>query len=141
MTRKRPRKAVPAKRPKRPPAPSVPPPVVTSAMGAVRLLQELIAEDIACVRSGRDRHGKKLTPTAHRLLQATAMKNITGLAKLTGEADAMSDSKIVKLPGFRRIVEDIVRALGPWPDAMAAVAAELERIERGGSPSAEETAA
>jgi hypothetical protein len=110
-------------------------------MGAVRLLQELIAEDIVSIRSGKDRNGKRLTPTAHRLLQRSALAQVRELAKLTGEADAMPDSKIVKLPGFRRIVEDIVRALGPYPDAMAAVAAELERIERGGSPSAEENAA
>lgn len=131
VTRKRPRRAVPAKKPKAPPPASVPPPAIATALDAVTLLRECIAEDIVAIRSGKDRHGKKLTPTAHRLLQRSALAQVRQLAELTGEADTMSDAKILKLPGFRRVTDEVVRALSPFPEAMAAVVATLERIERG----------
>ena len=53
------------------------------------------------------------------------------LGEVTGESLRIPESKIVRLPAFRRVVDEIVRALEPWPEAMASVGQALDRIERG----------
>jgi transcriptional regulator with XRE-family HTH domain len=50
------------------------------------------------------------------------------LGHATGESQDLSESRLLRLPALRRIVEAIRRALVPWPDAMQRVAEELERI-------------
>lgn len=128
MTRKRPHRAVPAKRPKVPPAP---PPVVTSAASGVALLQELVAQDIHALQTGKDKHGKRMTPTALRLLQRETMKTLKEIGELTGESSSMPEAKVVRLPAFRRVVTEVVTALERWPEALVAVGETLARLERG----------
>lgn len=128
MKRKRPSRAVPAKRPK---VPSIPPPVVTTAASGVALLQELVSQDIEALRTGKDKHGKRMTPTALRLMQRSTVTNLRELGELTGESSAMPESKVVRLPAFRRVVTEMVTALERWPEALVAVGETLARLERG----------
>jgi transcriptional regulator with XRE-family HTH domain len=66
------------------------------------------------------------TPHERAKVLASAATVITALGKLTGEAQDVGESKIVKLPAFRRIVERFLVSLRPWPDAGRAVADSLE---------------
>jgi transcriptional regulator with XRE-family HTH domain len=66
------------------------------------------------------------TPHERAKVLASAATVITALGKLTGEAQDVGESKIVKLPAFRRIVERFLDSLRPWPDAGRAVADSLE---------------
>jgi transcriptional regulator with XRE-family HTH domain len=53
---------------------------------------------------------------------------LTHLGRLTGETLSIDESRIVRLPAWRRIEEALVRALAPWPDAMRAAGEELRRL-------------
>lgn len=56
-----------------------------------------------------------------------AIAALRDLARLTGESQEISEAKLLKLPVLRKIVDDLVRALEPWPDAMRA-AGEVLRV-------------
>ena len=56
----------------------------------------------------------------HRLLDR--------LGRLTGESLLVAETRIVRLPAFRNIVDRITVALRKWPEAQAAVADELEAM-------------
>ena len=134
-SRKKSRRAVPAKRPKRvlmapaPPDGELRP--VTTALDAVGLVRAMIDEDLARVRDGKGLDGKKLSPTQHRLLRGQLVGFVERLGKLTGETLQMPESKVVRLPAFVRLVEAIRGALEPWPAAMVAVGEALKRAESG----------
>lgn len=69
------------------------------------------------------------TPLEKIRTMQRATPTIQGLGKLTGEAQEMSEHKIIRLPAWRRIEETIATALTPWPKAARAVAEALQQLE------------
>jgi transcriptional regulator with XRE-family HTH domain len=65
--------------------------------------------------------------TREQLGQLNAAIAATGqLAKLTGEASEISDARLIRLPVMRRMLERLLKALEPWPDAMRAAGEALK---------------
>lgn len=49
-------------------------------------------------------------------------------AQLEGTAGEISESRVIRMPAFRRVLAVLRAALEPWPDALASVGKELERL-------------
>lgn len=69
-----------------------------------------------------------LPPQVRMRLEATETRCIELLGKLTGEGQEIGESRIVRLPAWRRIQDAIVIALRPYPDAAVAVMAALKEL-------------
>lgn len=54
------------------------------------------------------------------------------LGRCTGETLDMSEERTARLPAVRRTGRKILEALTPWPEALKAVVAVLEEIEKNG---------
>jgi transcriptional regulator with XRE-family HTH domain len=69
------------------------------------------------------------TPYERAKVQKSLVGTIAELGKLTGESLLIDETKIIRLPRFRRIMAIISKALEPWPDAMRAVGEALAELE------------
>jgi len=58
-------------------------------------------------------------------LETVELACVAQLRKITGEGETIDESKIVRLPAWRRMVERVVEALRPHPAAAADVARAL----------------
>jgi transcriptional regulator with XRE-family HTH domain len=67
------------------------------------------------------------TTRREKLAELKGAIEATGLlAKLTGESQEMSEARLIRLPVMRRLVEQLLKALEPWPDAMRAAGEALK---------------
>ena len=73
----------------------------------------------------------QLTAVERFRLQSECQKLLDKLGRLTGESQVIGESRLVRLPAFRRAVDEIVRVLRPWPAAQMAAADALAAL--GGS--------
>jgi transcriptional regulator with XRE-family HTH domain len=55
-----------------------------------------------------------------------AIEALALLAKITGESQEMSEARLIRLPAMRRLVEQLLKALEPWPEAMRAAGEVLK---------------
>lgn len=76
----------------------------------------------------RSTASEDLPPQVRMRLEATETRCIELLGKLTGEGQEIGESRIVRLPAWRRIQDAIVVALRPYPDAAVAVMAALKEL-------------
>lgn len=113
-------------RPSEPPLESAPKTAGGVRERARRLLA-IVDRDISLLEEPRGK--SQLTELERYRITQSLCSMVTQLAKITGEGADMPDSKLVKLPGFQRIIERLAKALKRWPDAMRAVAGELDAIE------------
>ncbi len=116
MARQRPRRAIPADA-SRP---------ITVAAGAETLAQ-LVRDELAKLAKAKG------TATHRQNQIKRCVATLKMLGELTGETLQMPESKVVKLPAFRRLVDVVTRALDPWPEAMVAVRDAIERAAGGGA--------
>jgi hypothetical protein len=110
------------------PLPLIPPDQVQSAEGLAMELQRAIQTRLAAVQTNADL-GEGDRARIFREL-GVALERV---GRVTGDGLTMPESKIVKLPAFRRVVADVVKVLERWPDALVAVGETLARLEAGGS--------
>jgi transcriptional regulator with XRE-family HTH domain len=103
----------------------VAPPADTVAAKA-RRLEQLVVAGLTMLE--RD---ESLTAVERFRLQSECQKLLDKLGRLTGESQVIGESRLVRLPAFRRAVDEIVRALRPWPAAQVAAADALAAL--GGS--------
>jgi hypothetical protein len=117
MKRRRPKKAIPAEHPK--------PPAETGVRARAARLLIIVDRDIDRLSDPKS----KLNELQRYRMQQSLANLLTQLGKLTGEGLEIPDSKLVKLPGFRRVAEKLIAALSPWPDALRAAGQALTEIE------------
>jgi hypothetical protein len=110
--------------------PAEPLPAMSGDLRVVSMAEDL-GQYIRARLGVLQRRQGKLSEAERDRAAASLSVALVRLGKVTGETLEIPNAKLVKLPAFRSVVEDMVRALKPYPEAMAAVAAELERIERG----------
>ena len=110
------------------PPPDVPgsPPASTAADVVTRVLCE-VEELLKLAREDKDASYSDRAAVLGKAIQAAGL-----LGKLRGEAASLSEATICRHPAFGRVLDALTSALDPYPEAMAAVATVLERIERGG---------
>lgn len=118
--RRRPSRAVPATSSK--------PAGELAKASTLELLDHAIREQLEALDSAK---GQKLTPTQRGTLLQRCMKMRFQLGELTGETLEMPMGRLVRMPAVRRLLDDLKRALGPFPEAARAVAQELLRIATG----------
>lgn len=117
--RHRPSKAIPA-------LTSGPVSVSADAAGLAALVRKEIAE------LSQEKPTKSQATKTRRQNQIKRCADILRkLGEITGESTRMPESKVVRHPSFRRVVDEIVRALERWPEALKAVGETLDRLERG----------
>lgn len=80
------------------------------------------------LRADGEREDADLPPQARLRLEVTMLRCTEALARFTGEGQEIGESRIVRLPAWRRIQDAIVVALRPWPDAAVAVMKALKEI-------------
>lgn len=68
------------------------------------------------------------TPLERAKVMSSAASTLTVLGKLTGEAQEISEARILRLPAWRRIAERILDALEPYPEAARTVAEALDEL-------------
>jgi hypothetical protein len=61
---------------------------------------------------------------------------LRALAAHTGEADAMTEAKLVKHPAFKRAMTVLLDALSPYPEAMRAAGLAMRTYEQSGGAEA-----
>jgi hypothetical protein len=71
-----------------------------------------------------------LTPDGRAKVYDRLARTLTVVAKITGEATDMPESKILKLPALRRVLDEVLTALAPWPEAIRACAEAIARLEQ-----------
>jgi hypothetical protein len=98
-----------------------------TTLDAVGVMRAQLQRDWALLESGKGFDGKKLTQQQYRMMRGSTLSALTALGEITGETLQMPESKVVKLPAFRRLVDAMTKALEAYPEAMTAVAAALER--------------
>ena len=125
MKRKRPHKAIPAKK-------SGP----FSALEGANLLGELLRQELERLQKS----GRKMTDTQRGTLMRRCSTMIRELGEITGETLELPESKLVRMPQVRRLFLRVIAALEPWPEALAAASAALADIERGEAPGSERAA-
>jgi hypothetical protein len=117
--------------PKAQPEPSPEPAETTASPNET--IQELAGRLRAVVQRelGRlESPGVKLSESDRRNNLKTATGSLKTLAEVTGELKEVPDSKLVKLPGFRRVLDCIIEALRPWPEAVRAVGEALDALDK-----------
>jgi len=102
-------------------APAEPPPV-TGDLG--EHLDASLRRQLAAVEVDPD-----LSPVDRAKAFGSMAKALNDLKKLTGET--LTEREIVRHPRFRIVVDVVVRALEPWPEALQAVGEALQALERG----------
>lgn len=114
------------KRPRgRPPKP----PVATREAITVTEGADILA---GMVRAELEDLGKlKATGTQRQNMIKRCIVTLKQLGELTGETLLMPESKIVRLPAFRRVADRMVEALAEHPEARKALAVALEKMARG----------
>ncbi|MGD0530352.1 MAG: hypothetical protein ABSE49_34780 [Polyangiaceae bacterium] len=116
---------------KRPKRSTFPKPPDLRGLGAEQMLRAMLQSNSEILHAGVDHAGVPLTQQQHRMLQTQNADLLDKLGELTGETKQMPESKIVKLPAFRRVVAEVVKVLEKWPEALVAVGETLARLERG----------
>ena len=102
-----------------------------SEEGMSELLSEFSAGDAATafraiIRGEARRIAKEgLTPAARGLILQRLSTAIVRLGEVTGESLEIGPEKVVKLPSFRRVLDRIVEALKPYPEAGQVVVAVM----------------
>ncbi len=111
------------------PAPEAPPP--SPPTNPAETVQEIAAR----MRSVIQQDLARLEDRSVRLSESDRRNNLKactvalkGLAEVTGELREIPDSKLIKLPGFRRVLERLGIALTPWPEAVHAVGIALKEL-------------
>jgi len=104
-------------------APAAAPPSDLARVDAEGRLRAQLARLDSLRSEGRD-----LPPQARLRLEATETRCIELLSRLTGEGQEIGESRIVRLPAWRRIQDTIVEALRPHPEAAVAVMAALKEF-------------
>jgi hypothetical protein len=99
-------------------------PAGSLAAASDRLL-ELADKALRIASESLDEAEAEADPGVRAKLLRDFMGTAQALGKLTGEARELSDTQLVKMPAFRRLVDKIVAVLEPWPEAMKAVAEAL----------------
>ncbi len=69
-----------------------------------------------------------MAPQTRLRLEATETRCIELLSKLTGEGQEISESRILRTPAWRRIVDAMVKAFRDHPEAAVEVEAALKEI-------------
>lgn len=105
------------------PEPVEPPDAGESKFDAEARLRAQLARLDALRKAGGD-----LPPAQRMRLESTETKCIELLGKMTGEGQEIGESRIVRLPAWRRIQESVISALRPWPAAAAAVVKALKEF-------------
>jgi hypothetical protein len=118
-TRRRPTRAIPASR-------SAPTGGLANA-STLDLLDRAIRSELQVLEDP----GKKMTATQRGTLLQRALRMRLQLGELTGETLEIPMGKLVRMPAVRRLLDDMKRTLGPFPEAARAVAQELLRIAAG----------
>jgi transcriptional regulator with XRE-family HTH domain len=72
--------------------------------------------------------GGNLSTSTAIALSRTRLRALAELGKITGETLTIDESKILRLPAWRRIEDAIAKALEPWPDAARALARALAEL-------------
>lgn len=80
------------------------------------------------LRADGEAEGGDLPPQARLRLEVTETRCTELLARLTGEGQEIGESRIVRLPAWRRIQDAIVVALRPYPEAAVAVMKALKEV-------------
>jgi hypothetical protein len=70
----------------------------------------------------------KATPLERARVMASAAATLSLLGRLTGETQEISEHRIVRLPAWRRLVDRVLAALRPHPEALASVSEALETV-------------
>ncbi len=96
-----------------------------SAIDAAGYVRRLIREEGA--RLVKQSGG--LTPVQRSTIIQRVAKLVDDLGRITGETLVVDERRFLKSPAGQRVVDAVVEALEPWPDAMLAVAARLEQLE------------
>ena len=102
-----------------PPVPA-PPADVDNVASQAGELKALVREGIKAVREDRS-----MPPGERFRYLSECQRLLDKLGRITGESLVITETRIVRLPAFRLIVDELVRALDRWPDAQAAVADRL----------------
>ncbi len=105
-----------------PPVPPAAPPGDSVAAKSKRL-EQLVNAGIDMLEQDAG-----LTSVERFRLQSECQKLLDKLGRLTGESQVIGESRLVRLPAFRRAVDEIVRALRPWPAAQVAAADALAAL-------------
>lgn len=116
---------LPPRAPARPAAGAPPPAPATAAdvdniASQATELKALVREGIRAVRED-----SKMPPGERFRYLSECQRLLDQLGRITGESLVITETRIVRLPAFRLIVDELVRALDRWPDAQAAVADRL----------------
>lgn len=80
-----------------------------------------------------------LDPETRLRAEARLTHALRALAAYRGEADVMSEAKIVRHPAFKRMMIVLVKALEPWPEAMRAAGLALRAYDQSGGAEVEES--
>lgn len=98
---------------------------------AAALLSMMLGQELEQLTTAR----KKLTATQRQTQIRRCVATLAELGELTGDSKQMPESKVVRLPAFKRVAAEIAAVLASrWPDAAAAVADALAQYERGERP-------
>lgn len=82
----------------------------------------------------RDRNNDKMYL---KVLREAAVQQ-TLLGRLLGVTTQISEERIVRTPAFRNVVDRILSAVAPWPEALRAIIETLEILEEDSRPAHEE---
>lgn len=99
------------------PAPPDPQPVDDRS---VRAEAQRLMDQVRALRT-RVANDASATPSEQAKVYAAAAQTLTLLGKMTGETLVVTESRILRLPAWRRIEDQLVEILTPWPAAMRAV--------------------
>lgn len=73
----------------------------------------------------------RATPIERAKVMSSVAATLKVLGSITGEAQEIGESRIVRLPAWRRIEDQLIKTLRPWPDAARAVAAAVQELSEG----------
>ena len=78
-----------------------------------------------------------LDPETRLRAEARLTHALRALAAYRGEADAMSEAKLVRHPAFKRAMAVLLDALAPYPEAMRAAGLALRAYDQSGGEESE----
>lgn len=68
------------------------------------------------------------TPLERAKVMSSVAATLKVLGAITGEAQEIGESRILRLPAWRRIEDALIEALRPWPEAARAAAETLREM-------------
>lgn len=119
--------APPAAPPAAPPSPRREPDQPTVARVKLDEATDVVARlraQLAWIDAARN--GPEVTLAMSVKLCSMEQAAVQKLAQYTGEGYAISESRLVRLPVFQLMVEKLLDAIEPWPDALEAVSRILD---------------